>query len=275
MAWGGIETALVDIHNYVPNSITSTSNRSAFDIWPGKDLSLPNNLIESPQFMTLKANTGNNYNTTSLDPSAGSGYYSRVSVSYFTKAPNPPYTIARQVPIIIKKDQSAVFDIKNFNGSVKVDFKVLGGNSNILWLRAERNASIDEFGLVVGYSGSTPTSFNLISGNSSSGTGITAGAGSCSATSSGFLCSTTLNITSSSYRLLKIKAYGGRAQLTFNLDNSSVLGLPDTVIKAIGTMNVINPLTGEFDQKELYVQFPNQLKSISDVLDYSLFQAGF
>jgi hypothetical protein len=84
------------------------------------------------------------------------------------------------------------------------------------------------------------------------------------------MCSANIvGFTANQFRFFKIKAFKGDVDLNFTLNNSQ-LGLPDTIIHSVGQIG-----TDVKNKKELYIQFPNQLKSISDVLDYSLYQAQF
>jgi hypothetical protein len=83
-------------------------------------------------------------------------------------------------------------------------------------------------------------------------------------------CNITFRISPNAFRFFKIKSFDGSANLKFNLNSDAILGLPDTTIHSIGQIG-----TSTKDKKELYITFPNQLKSISDVLDYSIYQATF
>lgn len=267
LAWGGIEASLLKIRDYqIP---AGTINQAFFD-WP------VNNLIEKDpvDFVTLKADTDNIY---SLAPVVlSNGYFSQVSVAYFTKLNPLEFSLVR--------DESKIFDLSKFSGSLSVSFYPYRNNedlnveNNLVWLRLENlNSPGREILEAVVQSNADGTAMKLpqsTPGFPNINLGSCSAMGSDPSRGDGFMgqkCTFTINFTSSTYRFFKVKIFKADMDLNFNFNtNDSALGMPETVIRAAGQIN-----NNTKDRKELFLKFPNQLKSISDVLDYSIYQAEF
>jgi hypothetical protein len=274
LAWGGAEASLVEINDY-----DATNKTTAFAQWPKPNSGI--NLIDkntiTGQYKTIFTLLNAAKANTFVDNGSigGAGDYIQTSAAYFTAV--SPQDKTTDPSLAMAKDQSDVFDLSQFSGNLTINFNIDSSNvsKNLLWFRLEQKsgahnileailqASVDSNGknlsinLVSSPNGSNPVP--PISGFTSSCSGS-----SCLITIRGF------GSANSQYRFAKIKVFQGSADLTFNLNNGSALGMPDTVIHSIGEMKANDP-----NQKELYIKFPNQLKSISDVLDYSVYQACF
>ncbi|MDD3773975.1 MAG: hypothetical protein PHW50_01690 [Patescibacteria group bacterium] len=270
LAWGGSEAALSQINNF-----ETTATSAAFCRWPNQE----NNLIESPKLVSMNASSENIYKNTEIDSKLG--FYSRFSASYFTKISPQNFSIMR--------DQSQIFDLSKFSGSLQIHFYPYGDlnnvddiSRNVLWLRLEENTAghtvreaIVRFVLKDGAIAMEKNQDENFPQNLINFGACVSDANSRAGDFTGYKC--TVNImpfVAGQNRFFKIKTYKGDADLRFDFNNNAnpaiQLGTPSTIIKAIGQMGV-----NDANKKELFIKFPNQLKSVSDVLDYSIYQAEF
>jgi len=262
LALGGIESALMKIHNYKPSGSADT----AWQLWPA------DSLIESEKFkqIVLDSSSSRYRAEGNIDQR---NFINQVSLTYMsTKLPKS---------FKIKRDESLVFDVSDFRGELKVIFYAQGNTAeelskNVIWFRAESKSkndssqifeAIGEFklkprvgtqvsqGTMIFHKRDSSAQLNLPSNNIS-----------CNSDQSKCICSFSVS-GFDTFRFLKIKVFQGQAELEFKRSQNSRLGLPESIIHSIGFYR------GE--SKNIYVRFPNQLQSIPDVLDYSIYQANF
>jgi len=270
LAWGGVETALFEISNYTPNSALSPQGSNAFLRWPDKN----ENIIENPLFSvlsidaTLFNNSDLDYNSNFSDVFKTGYIYNKISVADFSQQKNTVFSI--------NKDESKIFDLSKFDGNLKIDLFFPAGNNadnNLLWLRGEKIEAggpvIEKVIKINSDNGSYSLSF---SGDETFPEALATDP-ACSLIGSEIKCSLNFNRNlANKFRFFKIKLFGDddRAEINFTLENGFLLGMPDSIIHSIGQMGA-----NEKNKKEIFVKFPNQLKSISDLLDFSLYQSNF
>ncbi len=273
LAWGGVEAALYKIKKYAPRS-----DSFLWLNWPRATLVDSN----EEKLKQIDLSVPRSYYRLDLR-SLKKHFLNSVSVAYFTQS--FPYKFE------LDKDESAVFDVSRFSGWLKVRFLVKGNNKeelekNLVWFRVEDPQTgrlyegIVRFRPLVGtgsLSGKLTTGGGLFSLNQQAqtylrgGTPLKAQLGSCSYLGGGqYSCSFRISNFAGQFRLLKIKVFGGSAQLTFESSGGAgdnKLGLPESLIHSQGCF--------QESCRDLYVRFPNRLKSVFDVLDYSIYQANF
>jgi len=268
LALGGIESALMKIHNYKPSGSADT----AWQLWPD------DSLIESEKFKQIVLDSSSSRSRYRAEGNIDQrNFINRVSLTYMsTKLPKS---------FKIKRDESLVFDVSDFRGELKVIFYAQGNTAeelskNVIWFRAENKndsseffEAIGEFKPQVGTQVSQGTQGTMIFHKRDSSTqsnqnqlNLPSNNISCNSNQNKYICSFSVS-GFDTFRFLKIKVFQGQAELEFKRSQNSRLGLPESIIHSIGFYR------GE--SKNIYVRFPNQLQSIPDVLDYSIYQADF
>jgi len=262
MAWGGVEAALYKIDNYTPYN----SDSLLFLNWPRTAIK------------GFLSSTTSKY----LDFSSARSYYQKATyyprVHYYDSDFKNTLTIGSYTAVFpqifdLKKDDSLLFDVSHYKGRLSVSFVPLGSSPGekekaLVWFRAEdpNNQEMIE-GLV---------RYRFVDGSSQlESLGFLFGSGENQLRLSKTKCAYKNGVEECSFvvrnfsrfRLLKIKVFNSTGQLYFSSGFGDKLGVPETLIISSGCSAT--------DCRTLFVKFPNRLKSVSDVLDYSIYQAEF
>lgn len=257
LAWGGVEAALHKIDHYTPANVGS----SLWLNWPQTALK---GVTSDQNFKHLVFTDNRSYYQKGMG-SYEANFKNALSISYYDSTFPKNYSL--------KKDESLLFDVSSYKGELNINFTPKGESDSereksLMWFRAEDTDSgelvegLVRFRLI----GGLPQLESLGELFGSSTHQLQLRDKRCSLGSKGYQCSFALRDLSH-FRLLKIKSFNSTAQLFFLSSSGDKLGTPETLIVSQGCLMS--------SCRSLYVEFPNRLKSVSDVLDYSIYQAEF
>lgn len=249
LAWGGIESALQRIHRYSPGK--NFQNNPAWCRWPNRE----DNTIDNPYFGKLVFGSGEDWKEERgvILPSP-SDYAIGLSITNFRQLSSQD-----SVSFQLGEDESELFDLSQFKGTIKLDFErdPAQKEKNLLWIRVETEEGEIKEAVFQFKEG------EVVVKKDEAGNGFPF---SLSWHCQGQNCTASFFVNSG-VRFFKVKMFKGKkTSISFSPSSRSKLGLPYTVIHAQGWHGG--------DHLDLYTKFPNVLRSIPDILDYSLYQSS-